>query len=94
LKSHGVRLVFAGLFARVQTIGDLAAAESFSMRLLDYGPQAKEKAKSMLREIRLKQGTDRREPRSATPSPRRGASGGRGSDGSDGSDIEPDTPEF
>lgn len=36
----------------MQNHGDLAAAEGLCMRLLDYGPASKERAKALLREIR------------------------------------------
>ena len=36
----------------VQDIGNLSDAEAYCMQLLDYGAPSKERAKSMLREIR------------------------------------------
>lgn len=54
---------FLSLQSCLQATGNLAEAEAYCLQLLDYGAPSKEKAKSLLREIRSLQ----RNQRTAAP---------------------------
>ena len=59
--------------ASVQATGNLAEAEAFCLQLLDYGAPSKEKAKSLLREIRSLQRHQRSAPGDPGPATHAGS---------------------
>lgn len=62
------------LIVYLQATGSLAEAEAYCLQLLDYGAPSKEKAKSLLREIRSLQRHQRGTPAAAAPAPPAAAS--------------------